>query len=145
MEHKKYAWLVVKQNGSIGIVEQDEIELRLEDLRKAVHGHIEIVAAQYLCMRNPFLRLVVDDNGLYKNYGVNALASAYYGQTIVGDVAVVTIWNPDPTACPDIYALTYPEAVRLQAALSEVADRLKQGFGTESPKPERRKKNERER
>lgn len=128
IERKKYAWLIISQDGPIGIVPQDEINLELKDLQSAVGvggGFIEIVAPQMFQYINPFLRLVVDDMGLYKEEcRLNLLASALYCGDIVGDVVVCTTFNPDPYAEPDIYAMPFDEAMKLRDRLLRLSKSL---------------------
>lgn len=123
LKSKPYAWMIISQEGNIGIVAQDKIDLDLHDLQEAVGGgFIEIVAPRMFAFINPFLRLVVDDMGLYKEeYKPNSLASLFYGQVIVGDVVVCTVFNADPDAEPDIYAMEMSEALKLRERFLRLA------------------------
>ena len=125
MEKKAFAWLILSASGPVGIVPQDEAELELKDLQETVGGHIEIVVPIYLCqLFNPFLRMVVDEMGLYKDYELNKIASALYGHPIVGDVAICTAWNSEPMAEPDVYAMEWKEAVKLRDKFLEIAQSI---------------------
>lgn len=128
IERKKYAWLIISQDGPIGIVPQDGIDIELKDLQSAVGcggGFIEIVAPQVFQYINPFLRLVVDDMGLYKEEcRLNLLASALYCGDIVGDVVVCTTFNPDPYAEPDVYAMEFDEAMKLRDRLLRLSAKM---------------------
>lgn len=128
IERKPYAWLILSQDGPIGIVPQDSIDLELKDLQSAVGvggGFIEIVAPQVFQFINPYLRLVVDDMGLYKEEcKLNVLASALYCGDIVGDVVVCTTFNSDPYAEPDIYAMEFDEAMKLRDRLLRLSAKM---------------------
>jgi len=114
----KYAWITLSASGTIGLVSQDIPDIELKALQDAVGGHIQIVNPVYLChFFNPFLRMIVDDAGLYKDYKLNKLASAIYGRPIVGDAAICTIFNEDALAEPDIYAMNRLEAEGLYSRL----------------------------
>jgi hypothetical protein len=128
IERKKYAWLIISQDGNLGIVPQDEINLELKDLQSAVGvggGFIEIVAPKMFQFINPYLRMVVDDMGLYKEEcKLNVLASALYCGDIVGDVVVCTTFNPDPYAEPDVYAMEFEDALKLRGRLLRLSRKL---------------------
>lgn len=124
IECKKYAWLIISQDGNLGIVPQDSIDLELKDLQSAVGGYVEVVYPQIFRQWNPYLRMLVDENGLFKDYGLNLLASCLYGHDIVGDVVLCTTWNPDSMAEPDVYAMEFDEALKLKERLLRLSNRL---------------------
>lgn len=144
IERKPYAWLILSQDGPIGIVPQDTADLDLHELQNAVGvggGFIEIVAPQMFQYFNPYLRLVVDDMGLYKEKcHLNLLASAFYMHDIVGDVVVCTTFNKDVNAEPDIYAMEFDEALHLRDRFSRLYKKLAAAVSEQDARNEQQQK-----
>lgn len=141
IERKAFAWLIISQEGNIGIVPQDSVNLELKVLQSAVGvggGFIEIVAPAFFRFINPYLRLVVDDMGLYKKEcKLNTIASALYGGDIVGDVVVCTTFNSDANAEPDIYAMEFDDAMNLRRRLCKLSAAVSQQDARNEQQPDR--------
>lgn len=128
-----YAILTIDTNGTITPIDLETRALDLKRLQALVGGYIEVVHPV------PFggpvfdcVRMVVDEEGKFKDKPVNVLASALYNgyDPIVGDVVLVAFdFEPDP----DIYALPSSIAQRLYTWLSGVRDGVLRKFGTLKP------------
>lgn len=128
-----YAILTIDTNGTITPIDLETRALDLKRLQTLVGGYIEVVRPV------PFggpvfdcVRMVVDEEGKFKDKPVNVLASALYNgyDPIVGDVVLVAFdFEPDP----DIYALSSSTAQRLYTWLSGVRDGVLRKFGTLKP------------
>ena len=128
-----YAIITIDTNGTITPIDLETRSLDLKRLQTLVDGYIEVVRPV------PFggpvfdcVRMVVDEEGKFKDKPVNVLASALYNgyDPIVGDVVLVAFdFQPDP----DIYALPSFTAQRLYTWLSGVRDGVLRKFGTLKP------------
>ncbi len=124
---EKFGVVVITTSGDIRIENVSARDLSLDFLRNMVDGHIEVVHCTALSGTIfEDLRMIVDENGLYKEKPVNVLASALYsGHVIVGDV-VLTDYDDLPV--PDVYAMEFMTCSRLFSWLSVVrSDILENG------------------
>lgn len=104
----KYKLICISTDAKVTTREYDAPSVPLEDLQECVGGYIEIVSPTFLEPVEPFLLMVLDEDGKYKKKPINDLASLLYCNpfdVIVGDVVIGTRFNEDPTAEPDIYAM----------------------------------------
>lgn len=121
----KYQIIIVTSEHQISVKEYDNPSVPLEDFQKAVGGHIEIVRPAFLMPVNPFLLMVIDEEGKIKEKPENGLASLFYANpydNIVGDVVICTRFNSDPTAEPDIYALDELTASKVVSLLDRLTN-----------------------
>lgn len=104
----KYKLICISTDAKFTTKEYDAPSVPLEDLRECVGGYIEIVRPAFLEPVEPFLLMVLDEDGKLKEKPINDLASLLYCNPfdcIVGNVVIGTRFNEDPTAEPDIYAM----------------------------------------
>ena len=69
----KYQIIIVTSEHQISVKEYDTPSVPLEDFRKAVGGHIEIVRPAFLMPLNPFLLMVIDEEGKIKEKPENGV------------------------------------------------------------------------
>lgn len=125
----KYALVIIKADGSIECREMSEKSVDLKVLQSIVDGYIEVVRpAPFGSSAFDRVRMVVDEEGKLKDKPINVLASALYNgyDPIVGDV-VLTWFDSRPA--PDVYALPFDVAQRLDKWLNVVRDGVLQKFG----------------
>lgn len=95
--------------GRIESIRCQSRELALEELQRLVGGYIETVPATMLRDISPDLLMLVDEDGKFKDVNVmNPVASLVFASPhdyIVGRAVIVTRYNPDPEAEPDLYAM----------------------------------------
>lgn len=113
----EYGYLILKATGEIEVLESDDYEFTLEELRSGSDcDTIQIVGSQVV--RD--LLLCIDDNGKILGKEVNVCGSVLYApgyDVIVGDVVVGTRRCPDVDAEPDIYKLPLEECHEFKSAL----------------------------
>ena len=110
------------------IIKQPASELVLEELQELVGGYIEPVPTPILHDISPDLLMIVDEEGKFREMNVmNPLASLLYGNPsdcIVGRAVIVTRFNEDPEADPDIYALPLEVAQSVASRLRKFEQAL---------------------
>lgn len=113
----EYGYLILKATGEIEVIESDDYEFTLDELRSGADCHtIQIVGSQVV----KDLLLCIDDNGKILGKEVNMFGTALYVlgyDVIVGDVVLGTRRCPDADAEPDIYKLPIEECHELKRAL----------------------------
>lgn len=120
----KYRLICISTDCQITTKEYDTPSVPLEDLQRCVGGHIEIVSPAFLEPLDPFLLMVLDEDGKFKEKPVNDLASLLYHNPfdfIVGDVVLGTRFNSDPAAEPDIYAIPESMSEKVEEFLRRLA------------------------
>ena len=125
---EKFGVVIITTSGDLRFDTLSDRELSIDYLRNMVDGHIEVVqcTALYGTIFED-LRMIVDENGLYKDKPVNVLASALYsGHVIVGDV-VLTVFDDFPVA--DVYAIDFKTCSRLFSWLSKVRSDILENSG----------------
>lgn len=118
----EYAYIVGKTDGKFVLVKQNEARLDLREIQAVLDGYLECVAPiGFAYTEWEDVRMLVDDNGLWKNKSLNMVASVLYGcgQAIVGDVVFVQMVEDDDGA--DVYAMELARAKRLLKWLNDVA------------------------
>lgn len=130
-----YAVISISQNGDLRLWCHNDKVLPLEVAKMLVGGYIEV------CNIEPILnagyndiRMVVDEEGLFKDYKVNVIASALYNSRygltpIVGDVFLcVQGYLDDGDA--DIMYMPFDKAQRLFDFLQEIKQAILDRYGT---------------
>lgn len=109
--------LLADEKGTVQLIGLDDYHLTLDNLYEWTScDTIQIVRADTV-KDMPHLLMCLDDNGKLLQKPVNLIATLLYGQYprdfIVGDVTLGTSWTSNPNDEPDIYAMPYDEAKRL--------------------------------
>lgn len=120
-----YQTIIINAENEIKVKDYETPSVPLKDLQDAVGGHIEFVPCDLLKALDPFLLICLDDEGKIKEKPVNGLASVLYGNPfdfIVGDVVLLSRFNPDPLAEPDAYAIDEKTADRIISLLERLKD-----------------------
>lgn len=118
---KKYAYIVGRSDGSLEMVDCDVAYIPLDVLRSAIGGGIvEVVSPRFVTPEWADLRIVCDDNGLYKRLPENVIATSLYSmgaQPLVGDVVYCRLSFDDDFGA-DLSAFLREDALRLLRLLS---------------------------
>lgn len=110
----EYGYLVIRANDQLEVRRQEAAELDNQKLWSDLNGYYEVVSRLLQNTEWSDVRILCDDEGLYKDLKPNKVASALYAgySAIVGDVLIVRQGFRDDIG-HDIFPFSEPDLTRV--------------------------------